>query len=232
MYVIIISTFAIAVLVLLIVRQKRLHRIEARFQFVPDCPVDKSCLMMTIMPCGSIIDKALDCLSTYDDIAVCRNNRLGAEELDILGNKVRACFSSTNSHGGRTMVYHEHMLEATAKISEIARHIITTPYSCIPVSYKCEIETIRGSLSRLLRSTDTLIQTDNITDSIRTEINKDKDFIEHTIAIHSKGMTHEDFDDEAPAYTYLMLFYYLHSFVSSLYRIIKTIEVPNKTLIA
>ena len=39
----------------------------------------------------------------------------------------------------------------------------------------------------------------------------EKDFIEHSIAVHSKGMTHEDFDEGAPSYSYLMLLYYLHS---------------------
>ncbi len=60
----------------------------------------------------------------------------------------------------------------------------------------------------------------------------EKDFIEHSIAVHSKGMTHEDFDEEAPAYSYLMLLYYLHSFVSSFSQAIKNIEFNNKRMTA
>jgi hypothetical protein len=60
----------------------------------------------------------------------------------------------------------------------------------------------------------------------------EKDFIEHSIAIHSKGMTHEDFDEGAPSYSYLMLLYYLHSFISSFLQAIKNIKTSNKPMTA
>lgn len=232
MYIFFILILAAASAVIFTYRYMRRRKIREQFQLVPDKPVDKSCLMLTIPPCSSIIDKALECLSNQDDLAVCKNHRLGAETLDVIGKKVREYSENKNKSYKRLAIYHEYMLEATGKIAETSRHIITSPDNYMPISYKCEIETIRGSLARLLQSTDRILHSDENTESIRKDIIKDKDFIEHTIAEHSKGMTHDEFDDGDPAYSYLMLLYYLHSFVSSFSHVVNNLETNNKPMTA
>lgn len=232
MHIIFISIVIAVSAVLLTYRYIRRRKIKGQFQLASDQPIDKSCLMLMISPCSSIIDKALECLSSHDNLGVCRNHRLGYETLETLGKKLREYSGKRNSSDERLTVYHEYMLEATGKIAETTRHIITTPDNSVSGSYKCEIEIIRENLTRLLQSTDNILRTDDNTEKIKEEISKDKDFIEHTIAVHSKGMTHDDFDDGDPAYSYLMLLYYLRSFVSSFSQVVKNIEINNKPITA
>ncbi|WP_289875362.1 hypothetical protein, partial [Duncaniella muris] len=123
----------------------------------------------------------------------------------------------------------EYMLEATDKIAETTRHLVTSPDGYIPISYKCEIETIRGGIVRLSQLADSILSSDVDTVKINGDAGLEKDFIEHSIAIHSKGMTHEDFDEGAPSYSYLMLLYYLHSFISSFLQAIKNPEISGVT---
>ena len=231
MYVIVILIMALAGIVLL-QRHIRRCRIRERLQLVPDSSVDRACLIMIMQSCSPIIDKALECLSSNDSIAVCKNHRIGMETLDIIGKKVRDCSADTDYAIDKSEVYYEYMLEATEKIAETSRHIITAPDNHIPISYKCEMETIRGGIVRLSQFTDNILRSDGDTVKINKDAGMEKDFIEHSIAVHSKGMTHEDFDEEAPAYSYLMLLYYLHSFVSSFSQAIKNIEFNNKRMTA
>jgi len=185
---------------------------------------------MTMQSCSPIIDKALECLSSNDSIAVCKNHRIGAKNIDLISDKVRDYSADTGGLIGKTALYCEFMLEATNKIAEATRHLVTSPDNCIPISNKCEIETIRGGIVRLSQLSDSMLDTDADTVKINGDTDLEKDFIEHSIAKHSKGMTHEDFDEGAPAYSYLMLLYYLHSFVSSFSQAIRNIETSNKLM--
>lgn len=215
MNIIIVLIIAILSVAVLISRYLRRREIQEHFTLEFSESIDKSCLMLTIQPCRSIIDKALECILSYDDIEVCRNHRLGSAILDALEKKVMDFSDKGKDADSVPAIYYSYMLDATEKIAETSRHIITSPDNYVPISYKCEIETIRGNLDRLLQSTDNMLHSDKNAESLREEINKDKDFIKHTIAVHTKGMTHEEFDDGAPAYSYLMLLYYLHSFMCS-----------------
>ncbi len=187
---------------------------------------------MTMQSCGPIIDKALKCLSNNDNIAVCKNHRIGSQTIDIISDKVRNSSADTDDTIGKTALYCEYMLEATDKIAETTRHLVTSPDGYIPISYKCEIETIRGGIVRLSQLADSILSSDVDTVKINGDAGLEKDFIEHSIAIHSKGMTHEDFDEGAPSYSYLMLLYYLHSFISSFLQAIKNIKTSNKPMTA
>ena len=187
---------------------------------------------MTMHSCGPIIDKALECLSSSDSIAVCKNHRIGSRNIDLITGKVRDCSANAYSSIDKSALYCEYMLEATDKIAETTRHLITSPDNYIPISYRCEIETIRGGIARLSRLTDSILDADADTVKINGDTGLEKDFIEHSIAVHSKGMTHEDFDEGAPAYSYLMLLYYLHSFVCSFSQAIRNTETGNKLMTA
>lgn len=53
------------------------------------------------------------------------------------------------------------------------------------------------------------------TDVMRDKIQKERDFIQHNINVRSKNMKHEHFNDGTLQYSYLVLLYYLHSFLNS-----------------
>lgn len=214
--------------------QRHIHRRKSNEAdcSVPCRHVGKSCLIMTMQSCGPIIDKALECLSSNDSIAVCKNHRIGSRNIDLITGKVRDCSADAYSSIDKSALYCEYMLEATDKIAETTCHLITSPDSYIPISYRCEIETIRGGIARLSRLTDSILDADADTVKINGDTGLEKDFIEHSIAVHSKGMTHEDFDEGAPAYSYLMLLYYLHSFVCSFSQAIRNTETGNKLMTA
>ena len=232
MYVTVLSIMALAGIIVMLRRHIRRRKVKEMYCFIPARPVEKSCLTMTMQSCGPIIDKALECLSNNDNIAVCKNHRIGSQTIDIISDKVRNSSADTDDTIGKTALYCEYMLEATDKIAETIRHLVTSPDGYIPISYKCEIETIRGGIVRLSQLADSILSSDVDTVKINGDAGLEKDFIEHSIAIHSNGMTHEDFDEGAPAYSYLMLLYYLHSFVSSFSQAIKNIETSNKPMTA
>ena len=232
MFVTVISIITLAATFFMSQRHIRRRKSKERGYSVAGRHVGKSCLIMTMQSCGPIIDKALECLSSNDSIAVCKNHRIGSRNLDLITGKVRDCSADADSSIGKTALYCEYMLEATDKIAETTRHLITSPDSYIPISYRCEIETIRGGIARLSQLTDSILDADADTVKINRDTGLEKDFIEHSIAVHSKGMTHEDFDEGAPAYSYLMLLYYLHSFVSSFSQAIRNTETGNKLMTA
>lgn len=230
MYVTVLSIMALAGIIVMLRRHIRKRKVKEMYCFIPARPVEKSCLTMTMQSCGPIIDKALKCLSNNDSIAVCKNHRIGSQTIDIISDKVRNSSADTDDTIGKTALYCEYMLEATDKIAETTRHLVTFPDGYI--SYKCEIETIRGGIVRLSQLADSILSSDVDTVKINGDAGLEKDFIEHSIAIHSKGMTHEDFDEGAPSYSYLMLLYYLHSFISSFLQAIKNIKTSNKPMTA
>lgn len=227
-----ISIIALAGIIVILQRHIRRRNIKEADRPVASRSVEKSCLIMTMQLCSPIIDKALECLSSDDSIAVCKNHRIGSKNIDLISDKVRNCSANTDGSIGKTALYCEYILEATDKIAETTRHLVTSPDSYIPISYKCEIETIRGGIVRLSQLSDSIFDRDSDTVKINGDTGLEKDFIEHSIAVHSKGMTHEDFDEGAPAYSYLMLLYYLHSFVSSFSQALRNIETNNKQMTA
>ena len=232
MYVTVLSIMALAGIIIMLRRHIRRRKVKEMYCFIPARPVEKSCLTMTMQSCGPIIDKALECLSNNDNIAVCKNHRIGSQTIDIISDKVRYSSADTDDTIGKTALYCEYMLEATDKIAETTRHLVTSPDGYIPISYKCEIETIRGGIVRLSQLADNILSSNVDTVKINGDAGLEKDFIEHSIAVHSKGMTHEDFYEGAPSYSYLMLLYYLHSFISSFLQAIKNIKTSNKPMTA
>ena len=193
MYVTVLSIMALAGIIVMLRRHIRRRKVKEMYCFIPARPVEKSCLTMTMQSCGPIIDKALECLSNNDNIAVCKNHRIGSQTIDIISDKVRNSSADTDDTIGKTALYCEYMLEATDKIAETTRHLVTSPDGYIPISYKCEIETIRGGIVRLSQLADSILSSDVDTVKINGDAGLEKDFIEHSIAVHSKGMTHEDF---------------------------------------
>ena len=132
MYVTVLSIMALAGIIIMLRRHIRRRKVKEMYCFIPARPVEKSCLTMTMQSCGPIIDKALECLSSNDNIEVCKNHRTGSQTIDIISDKVRDCSADTEGKIGKTSLYCEYMLEATDKIAETTRHLVTSPDSYIP----------------------------------------------------------------------------------------------------
>lgn len=156
-----------------------------------------------IEPCRDIICKALDCLAHANVIGACENYRRGSEILYNMG---------ASDMGGN--IYLDYMVESVDKISETARHMVTKPGYQISIYDKCEIMTIRKCIDEMLGNLDK----PRSADEYRQVVADNRYFLEDVISERSKVMKHDDFNDDSQSYLYLMLLYYLHSFVNSVYR--------------
>ncbi len=212
MSIIIISAIAATTAAVIISRKVRVGRIAGRLPAEQDSGL--SCL---IPVCRPIVDKALECLSSLDDLAVCRNHRRGVETLEAVRRQI-----GEGAEDGRC----EDLLTATEMIAGTSRRIVTAPYCRIPMSYKSEIETIRAGLDRVLQSAGRMLGTGEDCHGLAGEIAAERDFLKHAIAVRSVGMSHDDFDDDDLSFPYLMLLQYLNSFLSTLSFLIKN-TLPN-----
>ena len=156
-----------------------------------------------IEPCRDIICKALDCIASGNVIGACENYRRGSEILYNMG---------ASDMGGN--IYLDYMVESVDKISETARHMVTKPGYQISIYDKCEIMTIRKCIDEMLGNLDK----PRSADEYRQVVADNRYFLEDVISERSKVMKHDDFNDDSQSYLYLMLLYYLHSFVNSVYR--------------
>ncbi len=156
-----------------------------------------------IEPCRDIICKALDCLAHANVIGACENYRRGSEILYNMG---------ASDMGGN--IYLDYMVESVDKISETARHMVTKPGYQISIYDKCEIMTIRKCIDEMLENLDR----PRSADEYRQVVADNRNFLEDVISERSRVMKHDDFNDDSQQYRYLMLLYYLHSFVNSYYR--------------
>lgn len=156
-----------------------------------------------IEPCRDIICKALDCIASGNVIGACENYRRGSEIL----------YNMNTSDKGKN-IYLNYLVESVDKISETARHIVTKPGYRISIYDKCEIMTIRKCIDEMLGNLDK----PRSADEYRQVVADNRYFLEDVISERSKVMKHDDFNDDSQSYLYLMLLYYLHSFVNSVYR--------------
>lgn len=166
-----------------------------------------------IKPCGDIISSALECLVTDDDIKACRTHRTGADTLAEIEALIRRTYPET-AHDSNTMaIYLNYMLDATEKIAGTSRLIVTRPGNNLSLSDRCEIDSIRHHISSMI-SESSAATGEKRSYTLRTAADN-KAFIEHLIDMHSKSMSHEDFNDGSTSYSLLSLLYYLHSFINS-----------------
>lgn len=160
--------------------------------------------------CREIISQTLDSLANANAIDACTNHRIGSDSLCALGRKVRRIYGFSPDKESK-YIYLNYMIESAEKIAETARHMVIRPSFRISISDKCEIQELRNMIADMPEA-----------DSDQHLIAANKDFIEHLIAVHTKTMRYEDFNDDSQAYSYLILLYYLHSFINSYSRIIST----------
>lgn len=177
-----------------------------------------SCNLQNLMrhfigPSVNVVCGALDCLAGGRVIDACKNHRVGTASLSELEKKLGKLTQAKDAKEDMAVVYVKYMIEAAGKVAETVCHIVVRPEFCISISDKCELQTIGTMIGALPAE---------VADDSRflSKVANDKDFIEHLIAEKSKSMTHEDFDDGSQAYSYLVMLYYLHSYLNSFYQIV------------
>lgn len=110
-----------------------------------------------------------------------------------------------------TRTYLTYMIEATEKIAETSRHIATSPGNTTTALSHNDIQILCKNLCEKPNADD------NIANALAN-----KERLERMIAIHTKTMNYEDFNEGSPVYSGLIMLYYLHSFINSYYRVIST----------
>lgn len=150
------------------------------------------------------ISQSLTNLADKDVIASCRIHR-------EFGKLKRPTIKSQNENGD---IYLPYLWEGAEKVIETARHISTNPNHIIKPDLKSEISVLSHSIGNLEN-----LSCDRQTDSLKEHIDKERDFIQYTIAVRSKDMKHEQFNDGTLEYSYLVLLYHLYSFLNATSRL-------------
>lgn len=172
-----------------------------------------SCFMKVYPTCLGIIDKALESLTSGDDIAACRNLDVASATLHHIGEGCRKSFDRNGTADSHTAFYISNMISSTGKIAESARHIVTRGKARLTLAANCDIDTLRDSLTD---ATDA--------DSIKDASSRLTDRTRHLIAVQSASMTKADFNDESVNYDCLMLLYLLLSFAKSSRNALETLD--------
>ncbi len=157
--------------------------------------------------CNAIICNALECVISNDATEACKNHRHATRSLCQLHKKLKSVTGKENM----TRTYLTYMIEATEKIAETSRHIATTPGNTTTALSHNDIQILCKNLCEKPNADD------NIANALAN-----KERLERMIAIHTKTMNYEDFNEGSPVYYGLILLYYLHSFINSYYRVIST----------
>lgn len=171
--------------------------------------------------CGTYIVRALEDIAQMNSISACKNHREAAGAFSMVKRVYR---KSRSGNSEILITYLNYMVEATEKIAETVRHIVTDPEASIPISTKCELLTMRDTFSQLKEDYIRFENEDKDANRLLSAISNENSFIKHLIDTHSKTMTHADYEDESISYSYLMLLYYLHSYINSFEKVIKIVS--------
>jgi len=161
----------------------------------------------TASTCNAIICNALECIISNDATEACKNHRHATRILSQLHKRLKLVTGKENT----TRAYLTYMIDATEKIAETSRHITTSPCNATTALSHSDIQTFRKNLCEKPNADDNI-----------ANVLANKERLERMIAIHTKTMNYEDFNEESPVYSGLILLYYLHSFINSYYRVIST----------
>lgn len=218
---------AVVVAVCLLIRAVRKRHIHSGS--VDDGNVHDMCgyFISTIRFCQSIIDASLKYLAEDNDIEVCKTFRAGTDALDTVSRQLRSTFPEVERRDNAFAVYLNYLIEATEKIAETSRNIATHPDSCLAEFQVCEVRTIREHLVAMITETIRVADAGEPLTSVAKNVSDNKDYMEDLIAIHGKAMKYDDFNDGAVGYSYLILLYYLQSFVNSYNIVVKRLTTGN-----
>lgn len=164
----------------------------------------RSCFMKVYPTCLGIIDKALDSLTSGDDIAACRNLDVASATLHRIEDACRKSFDKSGTADSHTAFYIANMIRSTGKIAETARHIVTHGKARLALPMYCDLDTLRDSITDATDAYSIMDASSRLTDRTR-----------HLIAVQSASMTKADFSEESVNYDCLMLLYVLLSFAKS-----------------
>lgn len=167
--------------------------------------------------CYDVLIKTLDAIVNSDPIESCRICRKTDSDIKSIRNSI------DRGSDDRHSVNIDYMIESLLRISETGKSIATNPNDGINIPMKCELETLRDSLSVVRNGFDDTrkVYSDN-NKAWSNESANCKDFIAHLIDVHGKSMKHDDFNDGAVKYGYFMLLHYMLSFQKSAIRLLQS----------
>lgn len=191
----------------------RRKRKISRSKIFPESGFDISGIVKT---CYEAVIKDIDAIVNTDPVESCRICRIIGADIRNIRNDIDRLPDE------RYRVHVAYMIESLQRILETGKAIATNPNDGIGISMKCELKTLRGSLSVILNSLGGTrnVYSDN-NETLMKESANSKDFISHLIDIHEKSMNHDDFDDSSVKYRYLMLLHYMLSFHKSAIKLLK-----------
>ena len=171
--------------------------------------------------CAAFTVRALEDIARMNSISACKNHR---EATDALSAIKRMYPKTQSRHTEGVATYLIYMVEATEKITETVRLIVTDPDTAIQMATRCELLAMRNTFSQLRERYARFENADENADQLLTAISNENSFIKHLIDTHSKSMTPEDYEDGSISYSYLMLLYYLHSYINSFEKVIEIVS--------
>lgn len=180
------------------------RKADNSYPYANFCLSSKEIDFQSIQNVAKYISQSLNNLADKDVIASCRIHR-------EFGKLKRPTIKSQNNNGD---IYLSYLWEGAEKVIETARHISTNPNHIINSDLKSEIKVISRSIAELESFCRNMH-----TDTLKETIDKERDFIQYTIAVRSKNMKHEHFNDGTFQYSYLVLLYYLHSVLNAASRL-------------
>lgn len=197
------------------------RRLKKRFSRQLGDSVSCSCeqSLLVVDACGAAIDKALKRLGVKNNAGAYKGVR--ADVSHAVGHHISGVCCNNETSADKAAVYRGYMIEATDKLVETCYRMLTAPDYYMAISERCEIETLREGISRLVKGADRAFRSPDGSGYLSRQVSNEKDFIEYVISTHSRNISSEDFDDGSHRYAYLQVLYYLHSFVSSLKIIVK-----------
>ena len=216
--ILIVAVISIILFSVLILRKMRKRRTAPDAAAVNISNLDEM-VLYAVASCRDITCNALCSLAQAEVNHACENHRKGFEKLSKIERETRRLLCGGTSEYELKVVYLNYMIEAAEKVAETSRHIVIRPSFSISISDKCEIQAVCRMFEDMFDIFDD--KSRQMEDKVKNASNN-KDFIEHLIAVRSKAMRYEDFNEETLAYSYLTLLYYLHSLVNSYCRLIST----------
>lgn len=160
--------------------------------------------LLSIYDGTEYVSKSLMYLADKNVISSCRIHREFG--------KLKRPFKKTNLDDRD--IYLSYLWEGAEKVIETARHISTNPNHSFDTDIKSEIKVLAKSIEDLGSMCK-----DKQIDDLRAKVSSERDFIRYTIAVRSKNMRHEHFNDGTLQYAYLTLLYHLHSFLNAASRL-------------
>lgn len=166
----------------------------------------------SINKCNATFCEVIDTIIAGDKSQICRLLRLFDFEYD----KFEQFWRQTEDKEIKDCIYVKYLWETTLKLVESGRNMIVHP------EYDCTAKEIKG----LFFWATNLPNADMMTlPEIAERCKENKDKISETIREYSNNMRHKDYEEGCQKYNFLLLLFYIYSFMMALDNLMK----PHRT---